>query len=507
MAKPWGVVVFALVALAVAGNCDTSQSAAGLVEDIWETAQIDGVKIGYAHTRVQEHSSPEGKRLLATCDLDLTFRRQGSVLRLHVEQGTEELADGRVVGVFMRQGQAGGPRLELIGNLEDGKMHVKVDGGRSQRRLTWPEGILGWYGREHFFQKAKPRSGDRLTFLTYEPTFNTVLTMRVAVKGPEDVALPGGSRRLLRVDMTPHRLEVPGQSIQPPGAVWWLDDNCQPVRRQFELEGLGAVVLTRSTRTVAQAPSAGGAAVDIGARTLVPLNRAIPEPYDTRLVIYRITLAGDSKPATAVARDAHQEVWSLEDEGVELRVHPLRRPEPRSGAAPAPTEYLASCHYIDWDNPRVRALGRKAAGDETDPWRKARRIERWVKQTMRVDNTAPFVPASQIAANRWGDCRHFALLSAALCRAEGLPSRLAVGLLYVERGGRPHMGFHMWTEVYLDGSWMGLDATLGRGGVSAAHLKISDHSWKDVQSLTPLLPVYRILGKIRIEVLRVEGDR
>ena len=68
------------------------------------------------------------------------------------------------------------------------------------------------------------------------------------------------------------------------------------------------------------------------------------------------------------------------------------------------------------------------------------------------------------------------------------------------------MGFHMWTEVYLDGQWLGLDAILGKGGVAASHIKIADHSWHDVQSLTPFLPVTRILGKVRIEVVSVTDE-
>jgi hypothetical protein len=45
---------------------------------------------------------------------------------------------------------------------------------------------------------------------------------------------------------------------------------------------------------------------------------------------------------------------------------------------------------------------------------------------------------------------------------------------------------------------------LGKGGVSGAHVKISDSSWHDTASLTPLLPAARVLGKLRVEVLRSE---
>ena len=91
-------------------------------------------------------------------------------------------------------------------------------------------------------------------------------------------------------------------------------------------------------------------------------------------------------------------------------------------------------------------------------------------------------------------------------RAEGLPSRTAIGLVYVEKGRQPYLGFHMWTEVLVEGQWLGLDATLGQGGVGVGHVKISDHSWHGVQSQTPLLPLARVLGKVAVEVVRVEAE-
>ena len=61
----------------------------------------------------------------------------------------------------------------------------------------------------------------------------------------------------------------------------------------------------------------------------------------------------------------------------------------------------------------------------------------------------------------------------------------------------------MWTEVWIDGQWRALDATLGHGRIGAAHLKIAVQSWHEERSLTPLLPVMQVLGKLAIEVVDV----
>jgi hypothetical protein len=47
-----------------------------------------------------------------------------------------------------------------------------------------------------------------------------------------------------------------------------------------------------------------------------------------------------------------------------------------------------------------------------------------------------------------------------------------------------------------------IDATLGRGFVGADHIKISDQSWHDTRSQTPLLPFVRVVGKLSIEVVQ-----
>jgi hypothetical protein len=471
------------------------------VEETWESASVEGARVGFVHTTVYRVERAGTEVLHACAALELTFRRHQALLRLRMEQGTEETTDGEVLGVFMRQLHGGGRELVLTGTVEDGRLHVKVDNGRIERRIRWSSRVVGLYRLEHLFEERKPKPGDRWTLLRYEPTLNTVVRVQVAVREPEDVTLGGGRRRLLRVEMTPDPIEVPGRRVTLAPWVWWLDDRFVPLRRQLELDGLGVVVLTRGTRAQATAAPGGPARLaDIGLKTLIPLDRTIPHPYATRAAVYRVTLRGPDS-GSALVQDAHQDIRGLEGNTFELHVHPAR-PGPVEGeAAPAAAEFLAPCHYIDSDDPRVRELARRAVGAETDSWQKARRVERWVKQSMRPDNAAPLAPASQVARTLRGDCRLYALLTAALCRAEGIPSRTALGLVYVEKGGRPYLGFHMWTEVYVTGKWLGLDGTLGRGGVGATHIKIADHSWHDTQSLTPLLPVARVLGKVTFRVV------
>src|SRR5262249_28003381 len=141
---------------------------------------------------------------------------------------------------------------------------------------------------------------------------------------------------------------------------------------------------------------------------------------------------------------------------------------------------------------------------EKDPWKKALRIEKWVNRHMKVTFDEEMATADHVARTLKGDCTEHAMLAAAMCRAEGVPSRTAIGMVYADLRKGPCMVFHMWTEVWVNNQWVPIDGTLGRGYVGATHLKVSDQSWNDDRTLTPLLPFLRVVGKLKIEVVKAK---
>ena len=88
---------------------------------------------------------------------------------------------------------------------------------------------------------------------------------------------------------------------------------------------------------------------------------------------------------------------------------------------------------------------------------------------------------------------------AALARARGIPARVAIGLVYME--GRQAFGYHMWTEVYIDGRWIPIDGTLAQGGIGAGHLTIAHTNLEGTSAYSTFLPVVQILGRLSIEVI------
>ncbi|OAI41609.1 hypothetical protein AYO40_02840 [Planctomycetaceae bacterium SCGC AG-212-D15] len=507
-------VVPGLVGAADAPKAVKDAKKAPLVVDSWEAAYLGGNRAGFVHTTVRAVERDEKKFFQTTTDLSLTVKRFDSTIQLQMITGSEEDEDGKVTGVSMRQMLGKGQFLILKGTVDGKKLAVTVDeerAGDTNRRLEktvpWNDAVVGLYRQRLLFKEKQVKPGDAFDYLSYEPTINSVIKTKVAVKDFEEVQIRDKKLKLLRVEAVMDKITVGETTVQLPAMTVWLDGDFVAQRSLMDVPGLGKLTLYLGTRE--QATTGGGSVAriqDIGLSQLVRLNMKIPRPYDVEKAVYRITIKGDENAASAFAQDDRQKVKNAKGESFELQVRARRKPAdiPEESWPKVKEEFLQACYFLNSDDKLVRQHATTAVGRETDPWKKALKIERWVHANMQNKNfTEAFATASQVARTLEGDCTEHAVLAAAMCRAAGVPSRTAFGLVYVDSARGPTMGFHMWAEAWVNGQWMPIDATLGRGFVGATHLKISDHSWNKTESLTPLLPVVRVVGKVSIEVEKV----
>jgi transglutaminase-like putative cysteine protease len=147
-------------------------------------------------------------------------------------------------------------------------------------------------------------------------------------------------------------------------------------------------------------------------------------------------------------------------------------------------------------------LAKKATAGVSDPWQRSQRIEKWVAQNLSEKNfKTGFAPASEVARNLTGDCTEHGVLTAAMCRAVGVPARVVVGLVYADHLGG--FGYHLWNEVYVNRRWVAIDPSFDQTSVDAVHIKLSDTSLAGVSPYEAFLPVVRVLSKVTLEPLEI----
>lgn len=493
-----------------------------IIKDLWDAAYLDGHRAGFVRLKIEEIANAQGQPLVrVTQEMNLSVRRGPNIANISVLTGSDETPAGQIVGVFMTQSLGQNVKQELRGRVEGNELVVSAVGPQAnfQKKIPWNPKVVSANGELDLLRKRNPppKPGDKFDYLTYNPIVNTVVTIHVEVEKFEDTTIntPAGPQRqnLLRVTMVPNEI----QGVQLPSQIVWYDSSFEIRKSLANLEGVGFLTTERSTEQQARQPIAPHLLPDIMERQSIKLAQRIPNAHNRPELRYRITLK-DRDAASSFTKDNRQHPLVIKPtpgapanapNSFELLVRAVRQPPNvmPAGTAAATPEFLSSNYFITSDDERVKTHAAAAVGAEADPWKKALRIERWVHDNMRVQNFAnAMAPAFDVAKNLTGDCTEYAMLATAMCRAAGVPARTAIGVVYVDvpPPRQSFFGFHMWTEVWVNGEWIGIDATLAQpqGGIGPAHLKIADHSWDNTRSMTPLLPLMRVmLAQPTIEVL------
>jgi transglutaminase-like putative cysteine protease len=430
--------------------------------------------------------------------VELVAQRFGDQSRLTFKVVSWETPDGQLVR-FKTESHMSDTATVTEGRVHDRELQMEIlptTSGAVPTRQTipWSAENGSFNAVERSLRDHPLKPGQRRTIRALEPLVNQVGSSELSARDFETTALPAGNRRLLRVDRL---TRLAGTTIP---STFWIDEAGEVWKTRTEAMQQETF---RTTREAALRPTAG-AALDIGLTSVIRLKKPLSNAHQTQEVRYLVEMT-DGDPSQVFPAGPSQSLRKLGPHAAELTVRAIRPGTsrvagPASAGAEVPTEADRRPNsLIQSDDSRVQAMAREAAGAETDPWEVAKRLEAYVHRAVRNKNFSQALgSAAEVARSGEGDCTEHAVLLAALARARGIPARVALGLVYSDPAV---FAFHMWTEVYVRGKWVPLDATLGRGGIGAAHLKIAQSSLDGADHLASFLPVAQALGRLKLEVL------
>ncbi|MCS7015367.1 MAG: transglutaminase-like domain-containing protein [Gemmatales bacterium] len=472
-----------------------------VLSEVWEAVYLEGAKSGHAHHRFQEVTIRGKPFILATSTLELTVRRFGQPMLLAMSLANYETPAGQVASITVSMQVGREQRIVRRGTVVGNELVMQVQFGQQPPRevkIPWSPEAIGLYAEERFFTEHPWQPGRERGYVKFLPEIDRFVRCHVKAEDYEAGPHTQG-RKWLRLRQRFDKVA----NLEIPETLLWLDEQGRLVRQESVWPEFGKMTLIRTNREQALA-SGDKPVVDIGLQQLVRLPQPIPNPHQVKKIVYRLQMVNGEFSEGLFPQDSRQRMLRREKALLELEV--LGGVVPTGEGAQSqepPAEYLRSNSVVNSEDKLVQELARRAIGTETQPWQKALRIERWVYANMKKGTlTEGFASADEVARTREGDCTEHAVLAAAMCRAVGVPSRLALGLAYVEhwRALVPHM----WLEVWIQGRWYALDPTLGQGSVPATHVKIAHHSWNDVQPLRPLVVFRLVLPHLRAVALSWE---
>ncbi len=524
-----GIAPTRAIALAVLGlalgtpGCEQHPSPAPVVEgvrpvegdsasappqrEIWEVALMQGSRVGYSHTVIRRLKDNGHDRLLIEGTMRLAIRRFGTPMTMEIRFASSETADGRLLACESVISQAA-VTVVTKGRVVDGTLHLEMRTSDKTTRTTipWTPQTGGFYAVQQSLSRKPMKPGERRTVRALEPGAASIATTEMVARGLESVDLLGKKAELLRIDTT---TTLENQTIR---GNLWVDHAGEIWKTRTDMLDLQQVRVDKEEALRAVEPGQ----LDLAWNTAVPVNRSLDRPHATRRVRYRVQMDG-ANPAEAFASGPSQQVRSIDPQTAEITVVAIRPGQSNSlgsganakkqvaaeGASsdlPTPQDREPN-NWIQSDHPAIVAAAQEAAGKIEDPWQAAVALERLARQRIqRPGFSQAFDTAADVMRSGEGDCTEHAVLLAALARARGIPARVAIGLVYSKQS----FLYHMWTELYVEGQWIPMDATLAQGGIGAAHLKLTHSNLSGASALTCFLPVAQVIGRLRVEILEVE---
>jgi hypothetical protein len=481
-------------------------------QESWDAVYLGGSKIGHVHTFVEKVKDRGRNYVRVRIDIEESLKRGEDTVVIKLMYGTIETLDGQVLRLDTRTKAGVVQDLRVHGDVIGGRMKLIIEGaGEPQSKvIPWGHEVRGPYGPEQSMARKPMKENEERALQVFIPEMNKVCDVKLQARRIEPVSLGDGSQRLLlHVDQT---TMVDGKPAPEYDARVFVDAEGQILKSEQDV--LGGIVAYRTTREAALAPG-GPVQFDLILNTVVKAARKIPDAENTRHVKYRITLK-DSDPNKVIPSDDRQSIKTDADPGTDLLT--IKSAGPRSAILevksaslldgvpatdePAP-EYLRANNLVTSDDVRVRSLARdEVTRGIVDPWEKATRINRWVFQNVKNKNfKVAFASAAEVARRLSGDCTEHSVLAAAMSRAVGIPSRVVIGLIYVN--DLEGFGYHMWHEVFINHRWVALDASFDQTAVDAVHIKLSDSSLDGVSPFEAFLPLVRVMGKLSIEPIEL----
>ena len=478
-------------AVDVDSSAATAPAASDDEQEIWEAAFLQGVRVGYARTTIRRVE--QGGRSVVAIEgvTHLAMRRFGTPMDLDMRFASTETPDGKLLSCERVIAQP--PSVAITrGRVVDGQLELETttSGKTTKESSPWSPDDGGFYALQQSLSRRPMKPGERRTIRGLDPSTNKVATTELSAREFQQVKLPDQTLELLRID------GVTTLENRPFKETLWADSLGEIWKSSTDVMAMEMIRTTKAEALKASEPGQ----VDFAWNVAIAVDRPLEHPHATKRVRYRVHVDGED-PVTIFAAGPSQQVRPIDANTAEVTVfaiQPGSAGNPDAKSDPPTAQDREPNNWIQSDHPEIVAAAQEAAGDLKDPWQVAVALERYAHRRIpRPGFSQAFDTAVDVLRSGEGDCTEHAVLLAALARARGIPARVAVGLVY----HRQAFLYHMWTEMYLDGRWTPMDATLSQGGIGAAHLKLVTSNLAGASALSCFLPVAQVAGRLKIEIL------
>ncbi|MCF6238481.1 MAG: transglutaminase-like domain-containing protein, partial [Candidatus Marinimicrobia bacterium] len=358
----------------------------------------------------------------------------------------------------------------IIGDKQGTTMNLSIIQGQdtSHSEIEVPEDLYAYTAIQPMVASKGILQGETIRVPAYDPMSNELADVTISHEGKELVKV--GAEKLVL-----NKLRIEFKGIP---SIMWLDDN----GITYKEATIMGMTMERTSPELAMA-KIESAEVDLLNGFAVIPSHPIYRPEQVKA----LTLEIEGLDADILANLESNRQTILSRDPVKLRLSPTSSPvDPKLiNKHLKPSEMIQSDH--DQIKEQVaRILKQPKSLEETSEV-----LTKWVFEYLDKRPVASISGAVDILNTGVGDCTEHTTLYTALSRAAGIPTKIHIGLVYLQ--GR--FLFHAWPVVAIQGQWVDVDPSLNQYPADVTHIAFLEG---DFDNLTNLIPV---LGNIEINIL------
>ncbi|MFH2000403.1 MAG: transglutaminase-like domain-containing protein, partial [Planctomycetota bacterium] len=473
-----------------------------LIRDTWTRSTMGEDEIGWTHEVVFEIVKEGRTQYKSKNDVVMEFKRFGQGVTISMESWALENEEGSILEMHQKSMMSGQATLyDLVVEGEKACLTITTMGTPRKSEIDWNAETIGTMGIWKLRQKKGNVPGIEYSYKAFLFEYMQTVKMSIKLEDYEETELLDNAKaKLFRAINTIDLL--PGVNT----IEWWSDDF---ITQKTSVKMMGLSMESFHT-TKERAMKEGNSELkgDVILETMAKSNINIPVPYKLDSILYRFI---PKDPAIGLPKNMNrlnQKVLEQNEKEAIVRISavvpesaqsfPIRNPPPEL------MEYLEANAYIQCDHPPLQQKALDIVKDAKDAWQAACLLENFVFTYIKDKNFGTgFASAAEVFENPCGDCSEHGVLLVAMCRAVGIPSRVAMGYMYL--GGI--FGGHMWAEVWMEGKWYPIDGVMGIGRVDPTHITFTDTSLHNGGLSQAFASAITGLGNIELQIIEfTRGD-
>jgi hypothetical protein len=452
-----------LFSAAVAG----SKPALGETE--YFAVYMEGKKVGYA---IQSRTVAEGK-VTTIADASITMSRAGVPVTMKTRETSIETTDGKPLAFESLQ-DWGIMTMKVTGSVNAGMVDVTTAlmGGEQKSSLEWPSGAVMAEGLRLMQLEKGLKEGQKYTAKVFIAGVMQSIESEISVGPKREIDLLGRVVALTEV-VTKLNIPMAGEIV----STSYVDENLTAQKTIMPVAGMQVEMIACAKEFALGANDV----LEVINKMFLTSPEPLPNVRSVESITYYLRPTSEGVNLKIPATD-NQSVQSGEEGMVIVTVKPVAAARGAAFGYKGTDQTILSAtkpsRYVQSDRKEIVELARKAVGKTKDAAEAARKIEAFVADYIEdKDLSVGYASAAEVAASKQGDCTEHGVLTAALCRAVGIPAQVVSGVAYVNNwNGLEGFGGHAWTQAYVGDKWVGLDAAFkgtGRGGYDAGHITLA----------------------------------